>query len=120
MPATYPERILEHYRNPRNKGGLEGATHTGHAVNPLCGDEVGVQLRVTDGRVEAAAFDGVGCAISLAAASLLTEAWKAQGLEAVLAWDLPQVVDLLGVPVAPARERCALVAVHAMRDALAE
>lgn len=77
IEELYQTIILEHSRRPRNKGPLEGATHTAAGNNPACGDEVTLQIRLgPDGRIEAAGFTGQGCAISQAAASLLTTKLK--------------------------------------------
>jgi len=118
MPAAYPRRILDHYRAPRNKGPLPDATHEGKAVNPLCGDEMVLRLRVEEGRIVDARFEGVGCAVSQAAGSVLTETWRGQRTEEAVAWGLPEVLEALDAPVSPARERCALLPVEALRDAV--
>ncbi len=69
----YREIILDHYRRPRHHGRVDPADSTVHGHNPLCGDEVDVSLRVRGGRVEAIGFEGQGCSISLASASMMTE-----------------------------------------------
>ena len=77
MPNTqelYQELILDHYKNPRNSRKLDAATHHAHGNNPLCGDKVDIHLRITDGAITDVSFEGAGCAISQATASLLTEA----------------------------------------------
>jgi len=73
LEDLYREIILDHYRNPRNKGTLDPADYSHEDTNPLCGDEVRIDLRVSGDRVEAVRFSGRGCAISMAAASVLTE-----------------------------------------------
>ncbi len=72
----YQEVILDHYKQPRNFGALDGASHHADGHNPLCGDAVTVSLTVADGKVVDAHFEGSGCAISMASASLMTEAVK--------------------------------------------
>jgi nitrogen fixation protein NifU and related proteins len=72
LDDLYKEVILDHYKSPRNKRGLEEATASVHGNNPLCGDEVTVHLRLEDGRVAEAAFEGQGCSISQASASMMT------------------------------------------------
>lgn len=72
LADLYQAVLIDHYKNPRGKGPLAGATHEGYAKNPLCGDEMTLRLRVEGGVVAAAAFEGKGCAISQAAASVMT------------------------------------------------
>ncbi|HYX55890.1 MAG TPA: SUF system NifU family Fe-S cluster assembly protein, partial [Nitrososphaeraceae archaeon] len=69
----YREIILDHYRNPRNKGRLEHADVSTHDSNPLCGDEIDIHLKVEEGKIKDIKFEGRGCAISQASASMLTE-----------------------------------------------
>src|SRR5215472_18544242 len=82
----YREFILYHYRNPRNYGRIEGADISHEEYNPLCGDMVGLDLRLRHGVIEEVAFHGHGCAISQASASLMTERLKGQSL--VDAWNI--------------------------------
>ena len=70
----YREVILDHYRNPRHRGSLEDADARAEGQNPLCGDEISLDLRFAEGRVAAVAFDGHGCSISQASASMMTDA----------------------------------------------
>jgi nitrogen fixation NifU-like protein len=80
LQELYGEVILDHNRRPRNFGRLPGASHSAVGHNPLCGDRVTVYLRVEDGRIEEIAFEGVGCAISTASASMMTEALRGKSL----------------------------------------
>jgi nitrogen fixation NifU-like protein len=80
LQELYGEVILDHNRRPRNFGRLPGASHSAVGYNPLCGDRVEVYLRVEDGRIEDIAFEGVGCAISTASASMMTEALRGRSL----------------------------------------
>ena len=74
MQDLYRELILDHSRNPRHFGRLSDATHTADGINPLCGDKLKLYLRVDDqGRIESSSFEGSGCAISVASASLMTD-----------------------------------------------
>ncbi|HEV3077840.1 MAG TPA: SUF system NifU family Fe-S cluster assembly protein [Thermoanaerobaculia bacterium] len=81
LQDLYGEVILDHNRRPRNFGRLPGASHSAVGYNPLCGDRVEVYLRVEQGRIEEIAFEGVGCAISTASASMMTEALRGKSLE---------------------------------------
>jgi nitrogen fixation NifU-like protein len=80
----YQRLLLEHYRRPHNRGPLPDATHRASAANPLCGDELTIALKVTRHRIEAATFSGRCCAVSQAAASLLTESLKGKSLNQAL------------------------------------
>jgi len=115
----YQEQILDHYKRPRNKGILDPATFHGKTSNPLCGDEISLYLQV-DGadRVSEVRFDGVGCAISQASASMLTEAIRGKGLPDVKALDRDDVLAFLGIPLSAVRLKCALLSLQTLREAL--
>ncbi|HEX2465815.1 MAG TPA: SUF system NifU family Fe-S cluster assembly protein, partial [Thermoanaerobaculia bacterium] len=81
LRQLYQEVILDHYKRPRNFGPLQGADHTAEGYNPLCGDQVKVSVRLEDDRVADLHFEGAGCAISTASASLMTEAIKGKTVE---------------------------------------
>jgi len=119
--ALYQAQILEHYKHPKNRGVLDPATHVGSESNPLCGDSISLTLRV-DGsdRVEDVRFDGEGCAVSMASASILTEQVKGKTLAEVRALDREAVLKNLGVPLSAVREQCALLSLHVLRRALGE
>ena len=76
LVELYQELILDHNRSPRNCGALEAPTHSATGHNPLCGDQLTLELRLAEGRVAEVAFEGSGCAISTASASLMTDAVK--------------------------------------------
>ncbi len=118
-PGPYQAQILEHYKHPHNRGTLDPSTHKGHESNSLCGDEIALTLRV-DGanRIEDVRFDGEGCAISMASASLLTDAVKGKTLDEDAAMDRASVLQSLGVPLSAVREQCALLPLRALRAAL--
>ena len=125
MGEMYTERLLDHYRRPRNKGQLAGAgasTMTGqmlaaHEYNPLCGDEVTVQVLSEDGRIADARFDGRGCALCMGAASILTEAVRGRSLEELVSFGQDEYLEELGSTVRPARLKCALLPWMAFRHA---
>ncbi len=117
MDDMYRDYILDHYRNPRNTGDLPGATHTYHDTNPLCGDEITMALRIEDGRVADVRFEGKGCAISQASASILTEDVKGKTLEEVRVIDRQRIFENLGIPISPARVKCALLGLKALKGA---
>jgi nitrogen fixation NifU-like protein len=116
----YRDFILEHYRNPHNKGVLD--PHDLHAAdsNPTCGDEMSMTLRLDEAGTAIAdvAFDGRGCAISQASASILTDGLRGQTLDEVRAIHPQALLDELGVPIGPARLKCALLAYKVLQGAV--
>lgn len=133
----YQEVILDHYRRPRNHGRLENPSHDAEGFNPLCGDRIHLTLRMEDGRVAEIAFEGAGCAISTASASLLTEAMLGRDRAAVerlferfhrlLTTEDPEVdgdeelgklAIFSGVREYPVRVKCATLAWHTLMAAL--
>ncbi len=118
MDDLYRDHILDHYKNPRNFGELEGATHQYHDTNPLCGDEITMFLLVgEDGRINDVHFTGRGCAISQASASLLTEKIKGKTLDEAKAVDKDAVLEELGITISPARVKCALLSLKTLKGA---
>jgi len=112
----YRDYILDHYKNPRNFGELPDATHHYHDTNPLCGDEITMMLLVDDDqRVQDVRFTGRGCAISQASASILTEEVKGKTLDELRAIDREHVLANLGIPISPARIKCALLSLKALK-----
>ena len=138
LDELYQSVILEHDRNPRNFRAIEGARREAEGYNPLCGDRVKVMVKVEDGVVTDVAFQGSGCAISKASASLMTEAVKGKPVEEVermfsefrdmtggrdggTTGSLPSKLSVLsGVKRFPMRVKCATLAWHALHKALNE
>ncbi len=136
LRALYQEVILDHGRNPRNFGALEEANHAAHGDNPLCGDRIVVYLVLADGKVADVAFTGRGCAISMASASLMTEAVKGRSvaearalferfhhlLTAGAAADDDEALEKLnvfaGVRDYPVRVKCATLPWHTLNAAI--
>ena len=118
MDDFYRENILDHYKNPRNSGHLETPTVTAEGVNPLCGDELAVELLVEDGVVADVRYNGRGCAISQAAASMISDELKGKRVEDVKAIGKDDVLEELGIPLSPIRLKCALLSVGVLRVAL--
>ncbi|MEE9163238.1 MAG: SUF system NifU family Fe-S cluster assembly protein [Thermoplasmata archaeon] len=115
----YQEAILDHYQNPRNKGNLDPFDIWAREDNPLCGDEIALFLRLSDDRVvEDVKFQGQGCAISQASASMLTVKLKGKTLEEVLAVDEDALLKTLGIPISHARLKCALLSLSTLRIGL--
>ncbi len=120
MDDLYRENILDHYKNPRNSGHLEHPTAQADGVNPLCGDELHVELMVDDGVVTDVRYHGRGCAISQAAASMLSDQIKGRPVAEVQALGKDDVLEELGIPLTPIRLKCALLSVGVLKVALAE
>ena len=137
LTDLYQEMIIDHGRRPRNFGELEDANRTAEAVNPLCGDELVLYVKLGDGRIADITFLGAGCAISQASASLMTMALKGKTEEEALALfgrmhamltegldseahtaELGKLAVLSGVWEFPTRVKCATLAWHALRSAL--
>jgi nitrogen fixation NifU-like protein len=118
MDDLYRDFILEHYKRPRNFGELGEHDHEAHEVNPLCGDELGVQIAVADGRIADLRFQGHGCAISQAAASMASEQLIGMDVDEVAALNASWMLDLLGIDVSATRRKCALLSLKVVRHAL--
>jgi nitrogen fixation NifU-like protein len=119
MDDLYRDFILEHYKRPRNFGELDPHDHQAHEVNPLCGDELGVQIAVgEDGRIADLRFQGHGCAISQAAASMASEQLIGMPVEDAGALDADWMLELLGIDVSATRRKCALLSLKVVRHAL--
>jgi nitrogen fixation NifU-like protein len=114
----YRQQILDHYRNPRNYGELEDPTFSHVGENPMCGDEITMDVALDEdgGRIERVAFRGDGCAISQAAASLLTERLYGMTLEELDELDRDDAIELLGVDISPMRVKCAVLAEKVAQD----
>ncbi len=113
--ALYREAILDHYKHPRRKGHLEEADIHYHDHNPFCGDELTIELKVEDGVVVDAAFDGRGCAISQATASMVMEEIMGKSLDEIKTWDKETILDLLGIEIGPVRLKCALLSLKVLK-----
>lgn len=116
----YREQIMDHYRNPRFRGRLDAPTASHEELNPLCGDMIAIDVAVADGVVTAARFDGHGCAVSQAAASMLLEEIVGKTVEEVAAYGRDDLFATLGIPLSPARMKCALLSLGVLRIALHE
>jgi len=120
MTALYSDVLLDHFRHPRNYGSLSAPDISYESFNPLCGDRIRIELKLNDRTVTEARFKGDGCAISTAAASLLTELIRGVSIEQVAALSDDQLIATLQSDIKPARRQCALLPLDALRHGLSE
>jgi nitrogen fixation NifU-like protein len=117
----YREIILDHYRNPRNKGRISDADASFHDSNPLCGDEIDIHLKVEDDVVKDIKFEGRGCAISQASASMLTEMVMNKSLTSVKELGKDDILENIGLMnLGPARIKCALLSLKVLKMGMVE
>jgi nitrogen fixation protein NifU and related proteins len=115
----YRELILDHYKHPRNFGVLKNPTASSQAYNATCGDKIVMEIKVSkDKKIEDVRFSGVGCAISQASASLITEKVKGMDLGKVLKLTGDDVLDLLGTTLTPSRMKCATLPLEVLHKAI--
>lgn len=112
----YREQILDHYKRPRNYGELPDPTFSHKGENPVCGDEITIDVRLENDEIASVAFHGDGCAISQAAASLLTGELEGMTLAELYELDRDDVIELLGVDISPMRIKCAVLAEKVAQD----
>jgi nitrogen fixation protein NifU and related proteins len=118
MDDFYRDFILDHYRNPRNFGHLEKADATAEDLNPLCGDQIRVELALgTDRKVTDVRFSGKGCAISQASMSMLSEEIKGKTLEEIAKLPKEAVLENVGIGISPTRMKCAMLGLKVLKSA---
>jgi nitrogen fixation NifU-like protein len=117
MDDMYREVILDHYKHPHNAGTLEHPDISHEDTNPLCGDRIRIDLQIADGIVTNVRFQGRGCAISQASASLLTDEIIGKPVAEVAAFGKDDMLDLIGIPLDknPVRIKCALLALKTLK-----
>jgi nitrogen fixation NifU-like protein len=111
----YQEIILDYYRHPRNKGTLPHPDIVSHDANTSCGDEISMHVLVKDGRIGNVRFTGKGCAISMAAVSMLTEYALGKSLEEVAKFNKEDVLKLISIPISCMRLKCALLGLKVLK-----
>lgn len=116
----YRESLLDAFKNPQNRGRISKPDLEAKMVSPLCGDEVSLQIKLEDGRVEKAVFSGNGCAISQASASLLAESIVRKELPEIDKLKTGDILKLIGINPTPARLGCALLSLGVLKKALIE
>ena len=118
MPELYSDTLLDHFRHPRNYGSLSAPDISNEQFNPLCGDRIRIQLKLRRSIVSEARFKGDGCAISTAAASLLTELVVGEDVEELVNLPDARLIAALESDIKPARLQCALLPLQALREGL--
>jgi len=116
----YTEELLEHYRNPQNFRVMSAPTQHITLRNPLCGDVITLFVHVRNQKVKDATFQGEGCAISTASASIFTEYMKGKSLSELQKIDQRRMMDIIGIEVSPGRIKCLLLPLEAVKRALAK
>ncbi len=118
MPILYSDILLDHFRHPRNYGSLDAPDISNEQFNPLCGDRIRIELKLEHSIVNEARFKGDGCAISTAAASLLTEMVLGKDVEELINLSDARLISALESNIQPARLQCALLPLQALREGL--
>lgn len=111
----YKENILDHYKNPRNCGEIENPDISFFDTNPLCGDELQLQIKVKDGKADDVKFKGKGCSISQASASMLTEMILGKDMEEIKKIGKKEILDAVGLQLGPSRIKCALLSLKVLK-----
>ena len=114
----YREHILDLYQEPPNFGNLEKKTHSHRSHNPLCGDEIEIQVYIEDQKIKEVKFKGKGCAISIASAALLTEKIKKMELAQIKKLGKKDILNMLQIPISSVRLKCALICLEALHKAI--
>ncbi len=109
MDDLYRELILDHYQHPHNHGEIPDADITYEDSNPLCGDRIRIDIKTKNNVVTDVKFNGKGCAVSQASASMLTDALIGKSLDEIKSMDKQYILDMLGIPLGPTRIKCALL-----------
>ena len=116
MDDLYREVIIDRYKNPRMRGELDPHDYSYHDDNPLCGDEIKIDLRVDENnKVTEAAFTGHGCAISMASADLLVESIIGKDLDEIKSLSKEDILEMLGIELGPVRLKCALLSLKVLK-----
>ncbi|MGC8478478.1 MAG: Fe-S cluster assembly sulfur transfer protein SufU [Candidatus Micrarchaeia archaeon] len=118
MDNLFAEQIISNYEHPHNKGKLEKPSVKHHEYNPTCGDELTLYLKIKNGKISDIKFEGDGCAISMASASMLTDMVKGKSLAEVEKMGVKDIIDLIGLDPGPARLKCATLSLRTLKEAV--
>ena len=116
--AIYREHIIDHYKKPRNFGALEQWTHHGKEINPVCGDNLEVFINTKNKKIADIKFRGKGCAISIAAMSLLTAHVRGKSIAEIQEIKKETVLNLLGIDLGVVRLKCGLLGLNALKKCM--
>lgn len=114
----YAEQILDYYKSPHNFGELKGAQVHARDYNPLCGDEIEIFASLKNGKISEVKFRGQGCAISMAAASMLTDFAKEKTSQQIMKLGEKEVLKMLGIELSPARKKCAMLSMWVLQKGI--
>ncbi len=118
MVSLYQELLMDHYRNPRNRGKIEKPDIFSGMINPSCGDAISIQGKVNNGRISMCMFEGAGCVISQATASMLTEYVLGKTLLEVQLMDSITLQAMIDMQLGPTRLKCALLSLESLKKAI--
>ncbi|OLS21400.1 MAG: NifU-like protein [Candidatus Heimdallarchaeota archaeon LC_2] len=119
MPSIYQEQIIDYYKYPRNKRKMEDPSFDYGDQNPVCGDEIHFYVKFDDdGKVVDASFDGVGCAISQASVSMLTDLIEGMTLDELKQLTNEDIEEMLGIPLSPVRLKCAILGLKVLEGGI--
>lgn len=119
IEMMYREQIIDHYKSPRNFGKIENASVHHNEYNPLCGDKIGLYLVIDKNKkIADVKFNGQGCAISQASASMLTEQIKGKSIEELKKMAKEDILEMLGIPISPVRLKCALLSLDTLKNSI--
>jgi nitrogen fixation NifU-like protein len=116
MDDLYRELILDHYQHPHNHGEIPDADITYEDSNPLCGDRIRIDIKTKNNVVTDVKFNGKGCAVSQASASMLTDELIGKSLDEIKKMDKQFILDMLGIPLGPTRIKCALLPLKVIKS----
>ncbi|PJA86722.1 MAG: Fe-S cluster protein [Candidatus Moranbacteria bacterium CG_4_9_14_3_um_filter_42_9] len=118
MDNLYKEELMEVYKNPPNRGVLKNPTSKSTGKNPMCGDEILLQLKIAGGKIADAKFDGSACAVSVISSALLTEHIIGKTIEEAKKLSKEDLLQLIGLNLSTSRVKCATLVLNALHDAL--
>lgn len=118
MQDIYREQLMEHYKNPQNKGMIDDPTLQTDKKNPMCGDMISLQVKIDDGKIKDIKFNANACAVTVASASILTEEVIGKTIDEVKSFTKERLLDLLGVELTTSRIKCAVLALEALQEML--
>lgn len=114
----YAQNILDHYKNPHNRGELKNPDAVFKSLNSTCGDQIQTSIKVENGVLKKINFEGHGCAVAIATSSILSDFLIGKKISEVLAMDLTDVKKILGINISSRRYKCALIGLHSLQGAI--